>query len=120
MRMRASGRGWIQHRARRLMAALSVCAPSWKRYSGQMSSVPPARSIRVGADALMCTPKSYAMMLTCMTFRDIRRHVGQLAIVGFDGHEVPPETKMLAREFDLGGVIFFARNVESPEQVADL
>jgi beta-N-acetylhexosaminidase len=27
---------------------------------------------------------------------------------------------MLAREFDLGGVIFFARNVESPEQVAEL
>jgi beta-N-acetylhexosaminidase len=27
---------------------------------------------------------------------------------------------MLAREFDLGGVIFFARNVAGPEQVADL
>src|SRR5687767_7418187 len=26
----------------------------------------------------------------------------------------------MAREFDLGGVIFFARNVETPEQVADL
>ena len=31
-----------------------------------------------------------------------------------------PSCKALAREFDLGGVIFFARNVESPEQVADL
>jgi beta-N-acetylhexosaminidase len=28
--------------------------------------------------------------------------------------------KALAREFDLGGVILFARNVESPEQVADV
>jgi beta-N-acetylhexosaminidase len=55
-----------------------------------------------------------------MTLRDIRRHVGQLAIVGFDGHSVPPDVKALAREFDLGGVIFFARNVESPEQVAEL
>jgi beta-N-acetylhexosaminidase len=52
--------------------------------------------------------------------REIRRHVGQLAIVGFDGHDVPADVRALAREFDLGGVIFFARNVESPEQVAEL
>jgi len=51
---------------------------------------------------------------------DIRRHVGQLAIVGFNGHSIPVEVRELAREFDLGGVIFFARNVETPEQVADL
>src|SRR5262245_23424539 len=52
--------------------------------------------------------------------REIRRHIGQLASVGFKGSSIPPEVKALAREFDLGGVIFFARNVESPEQVADL
>src|SRR3954468_19606386 len=52
--------------------------------------------------------------------RDIRRHVGQLAIIGFTGHALPAEVRTLAREFDLGGVIFFARNVEAPEQVADL
>jgi beta-N-acetylhexosaminidase len=55
-----------------------------------------------------------------MSLREIRRHVGQLAIVGFNGHDIPAEIRSLAREFDLGGVIFFARNVESPEQVADL
>jgi beta-N-acetylhexosaminidase len=55
-----------------------------------------------------------------MSLRDMRRHVGQLAIAGFTGHDIPSEVKSLAREFDLGGVIFFARNVESPEQVADL
>ena len=55
-----------------------------------------------------------------MSLRDLRRTVGQLAIVGFDGKELPPETRALAREFDLGGVIYFARNVESPEQVAEL
>jgi len=38
------------------MAAFSVDAPSWKRYSGQMSMVPPARSMRVGAEASKCTP----------------------------------------------------------------
>ena len=55
-----------------------------------------------------------------MSLRDIRRHAGQLAIAGFAGHTVPADLRALAREFDLGGVIFFARNVESPEQVADL
>ena len=55
-----------------------------------------------------------------MSLRDIRRHVGQLAIVGFDGHTLPDDVRILAREFDLAGVIFFARNVADPEQVADL
>lgn len=58
-----------------------------------------------------------------MSLRDLRRHVGQLAILGFDGHAIPADLKALAREFDLGGVIFFARNVEAPAdpaQVAEL
>src|SRR5687767_15429503 len=36
------------------MAAFSVWARSWNRYKGQMSSVPPARSMRVGAELLIC------------------------------------------------------------------
>jgi len=55
-----------------------------------------------------------------MTRRDIRRHIGQLAIIGFDGRSAPPALGSIAREFDLAGVILFARNVESPPQVADL
>jgi beta-N-acetylhexosaminidase len=55
-----------------------------------------------------------------MSLRDIRRHVGQLSIAGFAGHEIPVELRALAREFDLAGVILFARNVESPEQVAEV
>ena len=40
--------------------------------------------------------------------------------VGFDGYVIPAEVRSLAREFDLGGVVLFTRNVESPEQVAEL
>ena len=50
-----------------------------------------------------------------MSLRDIRRSVGQLAIVGFNGHAVPDDVRTIAREFDLAGVIFFARNVATPE-----
>jgi beta-N-acetylhexosaminidase len=50
----------------------------------------------------------------------LRRRLGQLVFLGFDGRAVPAELRSLAREFDLGGVVLFKRNVESPEQVAEL
>ena len=50
----------------------------------------------------------------------LRRRVGQLLIGSFTGHTVPVELAALAREFDLGGVTLFARNVEGPEQVLDV
>jgi beta-N-acetylhexosaminidase len=55
-----------------------------------------------------------------MSVRDVRRQAGQLAIAGFAGHSIPQELRVLAREFDLGGIILFARNVDSPEQVAEI
>jgi beta-N-acetylhexosaminidase len=50
----------------------------------------------------------------------LRRSIGQLLIAGFDGHQVPVELKAIVREFGLGGVILFARNIAEPEQVAEL
>jgi len=50
----------------------------------------------------------------------LRRQIGRLLIAGFDGPQVPVELKGLTREFGLGGVILFARNIEEPEQVAEL
>lgn len=55
-----------------------------------------------------------------MSIRDAVRQAGQLAIAGFAGHSIPSDLRALAKEFDLGGIILFARNVESPEQVADI
>lgn len=55
-----------------------------------------------------------------MSLRDFRRHAGQLLLAGFHGTSLPVELRALARDFDLGGVVFFARNVESPQQVAEL
>ena len=55
-----------------------------------------------------------------MSKRDIRRQIGQLAIAGFAGESIPADLRLLAREFDLGGVILFARNVVAPEQVAEI
>ncbi|MEO7191413.1 MAG: beta-N-acetylhexosaminidase [Vicinamibacterales bacterium] len=55
-----------------------------------------------------------------MSLRELRRQIGRLAIIGFAGHSVPVELRQLAAEFDLGGVIYFGRNIEQPEQVAEL
>ncbi|MEE8129917.1 MAG: beta-N-acetylhexosaminidase [Vicinamibacterales bacterium] len=52
--------------------------------------------------------------------KEIRRHIGQLIIAGFSGCTIPEELRALARELDLGGIILFGRNVEAPEQVAEL
>jgi beta-N-acetylhexosaminidase len=50
----------------------------------------------------------------------LRRHLGQLVVVGFAGVALPVELRAIAREFDLGGVILFARNVDAPLQVAEM
>jgi beta-N-acetylhexosaminidase len=55
-----------------------------------------------------------------MSRRDLRRHAGRFAIVGFTGHTVSPELRQLSAAFDLGGVIYFARNIVEPVQVAEL
>ena len=49
-----------------------------------------------------------------------RRDIGQYLIGSMPGTSVPAELRSLAREFDLGGVILFSRNIEAPEQVAEL
>ena len=50
----------------------------------------------------------------------LRRTVGQVLLAGFPGPVIPQELRSLAREFGLGGVVLFKRNVEEPAQVAEL
>ena len=50
----------------------------------------------------------------------IRRDIGQLLIGSLPGTTIPGELRSLARDFQLGGVILFARNIEAPEHVAEL
>lgn len=50
----------------------------------------------------------------------IRRDIGQLLIGSLPGTLVPAEFRSLVREFQIGGVTLFSRNIEEPEQVAEL
>ena len=50
----------------------------------------------------------------------IRKDIGQLLIGSLPATTIPAEMRSLAREFSLGGVTLFGRNIEAPEQVAEL
>jgi beta-N-acetylhexosaminidase len=52
--------------------------------------------------------------------RDLVRRVGQRFMVGFEGHTASADVKTLVREFGVGHLVLFARNVAGPEQVAEL
>ena len=50
----------------------------------------------------------------------LRREIGQLLIGSLPATTITTEMRSLAREFQLGGVTLFKRNIEAPEQVAEL
>ncbi|MCP1181749.1 beta-N-acetylhexosaminidase [Paenibacillus sp. 1781tsa1] len=50
----------------------------------------------------------------------LREKVGQMLLCGFHGTEAAGDVESFLRKYPIGGVIYFARNVESPEQVERL
>lgn len=50
----------------------------------------------------------------------LEEKIGQMLVVGFHGHEPPPHILDWLREGRIGGVILFARNIDTPQQVAEL
>ena len=48
------------------------------------------------------------------------REIGQLLIGSLPGTTISHELRSLAREFQLGGIVLFSRNIETPQQVAEL
>ena len=50
----------------------------------------------------------------------LRRDIGQLLIGSLAGPTIGPEIRSLAREFSLGGLTLFSRNIEAPEQIVEL
>jgi len=50
----------------------------------------------------------------------LEQKIGQVMIIGFDGTTVDADLHRMISEYHIGGVILFARNVQSPQQVAAL
>lgn len=51
---------------------------------------------------------------------NLEQKIGQVMIIGFDGTTVDADLRQMIAEYHVGGVILFARNVQSPAQVAEL
>ena len=54
------------------------------------------------------------------TTKNLKSLVGQLFQVGFAGYSVPQAFKDFAIDYEIGGTIYFKRNVQSPAQLAEL
>jgi beta-N-acetylhexosaminidase len=52
--------------------------------------------------------------------REKVRRVGERFMVAFDGYTASSDVKRMIRDYGVGQVILFARNVDGPEQVAEL
>lgn len=50
----------------------------------------------------------------------LKQKIGQMFMCGFDAVEANPNIESLIRDYDLGGVIYFRRNLRTPAQVAAL
>ncbi|HKX13459.1 MAG TPA: glycoside hydrolase family 3 N-terminal domain-containing protein, partial [bacterium] len=55
-----------------------------------------------------------------MAHEDLKKTVGSLLVVGFEGHRVTDSLENFLKQWELGGVILFRRNIESFEQVREL
>jgi beta-N-acetylhexosaminidase len=51
---------------------------------------------------------------------DVHARIGQLFMAGLAGPRIDKDTLSLIRDLNLGGIIFFSRNIEDPMQLAEL
>ena len=121
-----------------MIAQFTVSEPSWNKYNGQMSSVPPARSIRVGAldsiltltcflspdslvhRAYLRVPReSYQMNSKSRPKTEPRDSVLARLMLGFESEVLPSELAgYLAR--GLAGVVIYQRNFSSVQRLLEL
>ncbi len=59
-------------------------------------------------------------MNTTLELSELDSRIGQLFMIGIPGPRLDDGTEALIRDYNLGGVILFSRNIENPVQVATL
>jgi beta-N-acetylhexosaminidase len=60
------------------------------------------------------------LLNTTLDLSELDSKIGQLFMAGIPGKSLDDGTEALIRDCNLGGVILFSRNIEGPEQVAQL
>src|SRR6056297_2554823 len=61
--------------------------------------------------------KSIKNIISNMT---LKAKIGQLIMVGFHGSKVNQSVKEIIKDYKVGGIIYFARNLVNPAQTAEL
>ena len=59
-------------------------------------------------------------MNTTLDLSEVNPRVGQLFMVGMPGPQMDEDTKDLIRDYNVGGVVLFSRNIEEPMQLTTL
>ncbi|MBI3599819.1 MAG: beta-N-acetylhexosaminidase [Nitrospinae bacterium] len=54
-----------------------------------------------------------------MTTASLKEKIGQMLMIGFHGTTLTDELKEMIRDYGVGGVIIFSRNIESPRQIKE-
>jgi beta-N-acetylhexosaminidase len=57
---------------------------------------------------------------TTLDLTDLNQKIGQLFMVGIPGPFLDEQTKTFIRDYNLGGIILFSRNIRDPVQLAEL
>ncbi|MFD1607475.1 beta-N-acetylhexosaminidase [Oceanobacillus luteolus] len=55
-----------------------------------------------------------------MASNDLKRKVGKLLIIGFDGKTLPDPIKEMIHDYHIGGIILFGRNIGTPQELLTL
>ena len=59
-------------------------------------------------------------MNTIMDLSELNCYIGQLFMIGIPGPELDKKTEVLIRDYNIGGIILFKRNINDPLQLAKL
>lgn len=72
------------------------------------------------APSLPTPPSPVSRVADLLTRMTLEQKVGQLMVIGFDGTTLTPELRDMLERYHVGGVILYDRNIESPQQLAQL
>ena len=78
---------------------------------------PPAQTAQETAPASTPEPDLIADQLAAMT---VEEKVGQMLVAGIEGYEAGADAETAIRDYQVGGIILFGRNVDSAGQLAAL
>ncbi|MBW1722435.1 MAG: beta-N-acetylhexosaminidase [Deltaproteobacteria bacterium] len=81
--------------------------------------VSPVSLNRIGV-AGRCAGKGESNMGTTLDLSELKQKIGQLFMIGIPGPRLDRDTDALIREYNIGGVILFSRNIQEPLQLTAL